>query len=108
MCKRLIYLINANRQAATILMANGDFIADHCVEIKDAITNAAQGAFLPIREIDLFHLGPLSMVMPELDPTYQGLLFPDLSLEDPDLKSIMGDKESLKMKVRILSEAQQS
>ena len=29
MCKRLIYSINANRQAATIFMANGDFIADH-------------------------------------------------------------------------------
>ena len=43
------------------------------------------------------------MVMPELDPTYQGLLFPDLSLEDPDLESIMGDEVSREMKVMILS-----
>ena len=42
------------------------------------------------------------MVMPELYPTYQGLLFPDLSLEDPDLESIMEDKVSPEMKVMIL------
>ena len=40
--------------------------------------------------------------MPELDPSYQGLLFLDLNLEDLDLESIMGDKVSLEMKVMIL------
>ena len=65
MCKRLICSINANRQAATILMANGDFIADHHLEIKDATANAAKEAFLPVRKRDLFHLDPQNTVMPE-------------------------------------------
>ena len=95
-------------QAAIILMANRDFIADHCLEIKDATTTAAKGAFLPIRERDLFHLDPQKTVMLELDPTYQGLLFPDLSLEDLDLESIMGDEVSPEMKVMILSAVQRS
>ena len=95
MCKRLVYSINANRQAATILMANGDFITDHRLDIKQATATAAQGAFLPIRERDLFQLDPQNIVMLELDLSYQGLLFPDLSLEDPDLESIMGDEVSL-------------
>ena len=46
--------------------------------------------------------------MAELDPFYQGLLFPDLSLEDPDLESIMGDKVSPEMKVMILTAVKQS
>ena len=54
MCKRLICSINANRRAATILMAKGDFIADHHVRIKKAIAKADKGAFLPVRERDLF------------------------------------------------------
>ena len=103
MCKRLIYSINANRQAATILMANGDFIADHRSEIKQATATAAQGAFIPVRGRDMFQLDPQTTVMPELDPTHHDLLFPDLSLEDPDLESIMGDKVSPEMKVMILS-----
>ena len=37
-----------------------------------------------------------------MDPTYQVLLFPDLSLEDLDLKFIMGDNISPEMKVMIL------
>ena len=89
-------------------MANRDFIADHHLDIKQATTAAAQGAFLPIRERDLFQLDPQNTVMPELDPSYQGLLFPDLSLEDPDLESIMGDKVSPEMKVMILTADKQS
>ena len=108
MCKRLIYSINANLQAATILMASRDFIADHRLDIKQATTTAAQGAFLPVRERDLFQLDPQNIVMPELDPSYQGLLFPDLSLEDLDLESIMGDKVSPEMKVMILMAVKQS
>ena len=85
MCKRLIYSININDQAATILMPNGDFIVDHHLDIKQATATAAQGAFLPVRERDLFQLDPQNLVMPELDPAYQGLLFPELSLQDLDL-----------------------
>ena len=47
MCKRLIYLINANHQASTILMANGDFITDHRVEIKDALPMQLKEPFSP-------------------------------------------------------------
>merc|ERR1711873_14849 len=72
-------------------MAIEDFIADYCLRIKNAMAKADKGAFLPVRERNLFQLGPLSMVLLELDPAHQDLLFPDLSLEDPDLKSIMGD-----------------
>ena len=54
MCKRLVYSINSNRQEATILMVNRDFITDHCHEIKDAMVKADKGAFLPVRERDLF------------------------------------------------------
>ena len=32
-----------------------------------------------------------SAVLEELDPTYQGPIFPDFSLEEPGLESIMGD-----------------
>merc|ERR1712101_27740 len=58
MCKRLIYSINANRQASTILMANADFMVDHCLKIDQATITAVQGAFLPIRERDFFSLDP--------------------------------------------------
>ena len=56
MCKRLICSIKANHQAATILMANGNFIADHHLRIKNTMAKADKGAFLPIRERDLFIL----------------------------------------------------
>ena len=46
--------------------------------------------------------------MLELDPSYQGHLFKDLSLEDPDLESIMGDEVSPEMKVINLSAGWQS
>ena len=54
-------------------MTKGYFIVDHRLEIKGAIANAAEGAFLPVMERDLFQLGPLSMVKPELDPAYPRL-----------------------------------
>ena len=46
--------------------------------------------------------------MGELDSSYQGLLFPDLSLEDPDLESIMGDEVSPEMQTKILAAVKQS
>ena len=72
-------------------MANADFIVDHHLEIDQATATAAQGAFLPIRERDHFQLEPQLTVMLELDPSYQGLVFPELSLEDQDLEFIMGE-----------------
>ena len=56
----------------------------------------------------MFQLDPQTTVLPGLDPNHHDLLFPDLSLEDPDLESIMGDKVSPEMKVRILAEVQWS
>jgi len=46
--------------------------------------------------------------MPELDLSYKGLLLPDLSLEDSDLESIIGDEVSPEMKVMILTAIKQS
>ena len=43
-----------------------------------------------------------------MDPAHQDLLFPDLSLEDPDLESIMGDEISLEMKTMILVAVKES
>ena len=108
MCKRLIYSINANRQASTILMANADFMVDHRLEIDQATDRAPQEAFLPVRKRDLYHLDPQPTVMSELDSSYQGLLFPELSLEDPDLESIMGDEVSPDMKTKILAAVNQT
>ena len=47
MCKRLIYSINANRQAATILMAKGDFIKDYYLDIKQANPQQLREPFSP-------------------------------------------------------------
>ena len=46
--------------------------------------------------------------MPELDPSYQGLLFPELSPEDLELESIIGDEVSPEMKIIILTAVKQS
>ena len=48
-------------------MANADFMADQRLEIDLALATAAQGAFLPVRERDLFSLDPQLTVMGELD-----------------------------------------
>ena len=72
-------------------MANADYMADHHHKIDQALTNAAQGAFLPVRERDMYSLGAQPTVMRELDSTYQGLIFPDFSMEEMDLESIMED-----------------
>ena len=85
-------------------MANGDTIKNHFLTIKQATATTAHGAFIPVRVRDMFQLGPQTTVLPGLDPKHKGLLFPDLSLEDTDLESIMGDKVSPEMKVRILAE----
>ena len=55
----------------------------------------------------MFQLDPQTTVLPELDPTHHDLLFLDLSLEDPDLESIMGDEVSQEMKTMILMAVKQ-
>ena len=43
-----------------------------------------------------------------MDPTYQGLVFPDSSLEELDLESIMGDWVPQDIKIRVLIAARES
>ena len=92
--QQLISSISLSRQASTVLMTNGDYLAGHRHQIKQATTDATPQAFLPVRERDLFYLGSQPTVMGELNPAYQGLLFPDICLEQPELESIMGDQVS--------------
>ena len=89
-------------------MANNDYLAGHCHQIQDVIADAEQGAFHPIRERDLFLLGSQNTVMGELDPDYQGLLFPDICLEQPELQSIMGDQVSQEVQTKILQAVRQA
>merc|ERR1711867_185105 len=97
-----------SHQASTILMANGDQVVGHHHTIDQALVNAAQGAFLPIREKGLYSLDPQPTVLGELDPTYQGPIFPDFSLEEPDLESIVGDLVPQEIQTRILAAVRQS
>ena len=48
------------------------------------------------------------MLLGELDPGYQGLIFLECSPESPDLESIMGDSIDPEVKQRILSAVNQS
>ena len=73
-------------------MANTDYMADHRHKLDQALANTAQGAFLPLRERDIYSLDPQLTIMGELDSSYQGLLFPNFSLEEPELESIIGDE----------------
>ena len=72
--QKLIYSIRANRQVATILLANGDAILNHRLSIKQATATTAHGAFTPVRVRDMFQLGPKTIVLPGLDPKHKGLL----------------------------------
>ena len=65
-------------------------MADHGQKL-DMQCQHSQGAFLPVKERDLYLLGPQPTVCEDLDPTYQSLLFQDSSLEEPDLGATMGD-----------------
>ena len=83
-------------------------MAHYCLAIDQALSNAAQGAFLPTRERDLYYLDPAPTVFGDLDPSYQGLIFPDSGLEAPDLESIMGDSVPDDIKSRVLIAARES
>ena len=106
--RQLISSISTQRQSQVILMTNADRMAQHCHNINNAMADATQEAFCPVRERDLFSLGPQNMVMRELDPDYHGLLFPDICLEQPELWSIMGDQVSQEVHSRILQAVRQT
>ena len=53
-------------------------------------------------------MDPQPTLLGELDPDYQGLIFPDYSLEEPDLESIMGDLVPQDIQTRILTAVRQS
>ena len=73
-------------------------MVDHHYKLDQALANTAKVAFLPLRERDLYSLDPQPTVMRELDSTYQGLIFPDFSLEETDLESIIKDEVPLEVK----------
>ena len=106
--RRFIYSINASTQASIILMANGDQVADHCFIIDQALVHANQEAFLPVKMRDLYNLDPQDTLLGDLDPAYQGLIFPDRSPESMDLESIMGDLVDPDTKERIMNAVNQS
>ena len=56
----------------------------------------------------MYSLGPQPTLMRELDSTYQRLIFPDFSLEEPDLESIMEDLVPQEIQSMILLAARQS
>ena len=89
-------------------MANADLLVAHRHQIDQATADAAQQAFLPIRERNLFNLGSQPTVMGELNPAYQGPLFPYFFLEQPELESIMGDQVSQEVQTRILMAVRQA
>ena len=66
-------------------MANADYLAGHRHQIENSMAEAAPQAFFPIRERDLLNLGPQNTFFGELDTAYQGSLFPDFCLEQPEL-----------------------
>ena len=105
--RKLISHISAHRQSQLIFMTNTDRMAQHRHNINNAMADATQEAFCPVRERDLFSLGPQTMVMRELDPDYHSLLFPDICLEQPELRSIMGDQVSQEVHSRILQAVRQ-
>ena len=53
------------------------------------LASAHKPAFMPKGERNLFNLDPVPMVFGELNPKYQGLLFPDTGLEKLDLTSFL-------------------
>ena len=60
----------------------------------DVLHQHSQGAFLLVKERDLFLLDPQPTVCEDLDPTYQSLIFQDPSLEESDLGATMGTEVS--------------
>ena len=72
-------------------MGNADLVADHCLTLDQALTQADKGAFLPIRKRDLFHLDPQHTLLGKWNIAYQSLIFLECSPEYLDLESIIGN-----------------
>ena len=72
------------------LQTNTVLVADHH-HILYMQRQHSQGAFLPVKERDLYLLGPQPTVHEDLDPAYQSLVFQGSSLEEPDLGATIGD-----------------
>merc|ERR1711873_64727 len=83
-------------------------MASHRHNVNNAMANADQAAFHPVRERDLFSLGSRNTVMGELNPDHQGLLFLDICLEQPELQSIMGDQAPQEVQAKILQAVRQT
>ena len=56
--KQLISSIRAQMKSQIVMIVNLDNLVGHRHQIQDAMADAAKGAFCPIRERDLFLLGP--------------------------------------------------
>ena len=89
------------------LKTNTDLVVDHHHKL-DVRYQHSQGAFLPVKDRYLYLLGPQPTVCGDLDPTYQGHVFQDSSLEEPDLESTMGDWVPQDIKIRVLIAARES
>ena len=77
--------------------------------MDQALAHASREAFHTTRERYLFCLGtPHITLFGELDPSYKGLIFPDIDLEIPDLESIIGDSIDPIVKERIIIVVKQS
>ena len=85
-----------------------DYLPGQLHQIEQATADATPQAFLPVKERDLFNLGSQPTVMGELNPAYQGPIFPDFCLEQPELESIMGDQVPQKIKAKILAAVRQA
>ena len=106
--RQLIKSISCSCQAATLLMANSDHVAGHSHTINQALKHATSEAFYQVKKRYIYNLDPQDTLLGELNPEYQGLLFPECSPESLDLESILGDTVHPEVKLRITSTVNQS
>ena len=78
--RHLIASSGTQRQAKTALLTNVDCMANHKISLCHVLATAHKLAFMPKVKRNLLNLNPIPMVFGELNPNYQGLLFPDTSL----------------------------
>ena len=67
--RQLIFSINMQREASTILITNVDQMANHKFTLDQTLSTAHPGAFLPRGERDLFYLDLAPVVYRDLDPS---------------------------------------
>ena len=83
-------------------------MAGHCHTINQALKHATSEAFYQVKKRYIYNLDPQDTLLGELNPEYQGLLFPECSPESLDLESILGDTVHPEVKLRITSTVNQS